>query len=109
MSLWSRELSTSQKEKLKLLYSDSNLVFNEQYSDINVVCLNFFNSDELDLLLSKISKNKILLYYQNQKPHTDNIQKDSELKKQLDYYIKVVDKHMVYNWWTYIRHFIIKN
>jgi len=109
VSLWSRELSTSQKEKLKLLYSDSNLVFNEQYSDINVVCLNFFNSDELDLLLSKISKNKILLYYQNQKPHTDNIQKDSELEKQLDYYIKVVDKHMVYNWWTYIRHFIIKN
>jgi hypothetical protein len=109
VSLWSKTLSTHQKEKLKLLYSDSTLSFNNEHSDINVICLNNFNNNDLDIILSKISKSKILLYYQNQKYHTNNDEKDKELSTQLTYYKEVVDKHLSYNWWTYIRHFIIKN
>jgi hypothetical protein len=109
VSLWTKQLSTHQKEKLKQLYSDSTLSFDDKYSDINIVCLNSFNKEELDFILSKISKNKILLYYQNQKYHTNNDEKDYELTSQLNYYREVIDKHIRYSWWTYIRHFIIKN
>jgi len=28
---------------------------------------------------------------------------------QLEYYKEVLDKHIAYSWWMYIRHFIIKN
>ena len=109
VSLWSKPLSTHQKEKIKLLYSDSTIVFNSEYSDINIICLNHFNNNELDSILNKISKDKILLYYQNQKYHTNNEEKDKELSNQLKYYKEVLDKHISYSWWTYIRHFIIKN
>jgi len=109
VSLWTRSLSTHQKEKLKLLYSDSILSFNNEYSEINIICLNFFNKEELDFVLNKISKNKVLLYFQNQKYHTSNDEKDNELTTQLNYYKEVIDKHINYSWWTYIRHFIIKN
>ena len=109
VSLWSRFLSNSQKEKLKLLYMDSMLSFNDKNSDINIICLNFFNGHELEIVLNKIQNKKILFYYQNQKYHTDNNQKDIELLNQLNYYRDVIDKYINYSWWTYIRHFIIKN
>ena len=51
----------------------------------------------------------MLFYYQNQKFHYDNDNKDSELNTQLDYYRNVIGKYTNYGWWTYIRHFIIKN
>jgi hypothetical protein len=85
------------------------LSFNNEHSDINIICLNNFNNNDLDIILNKISKSKILLYYQNQKYHTNNDEKDKELSNKLNYYKEVVDKHLSYNWWTYIRHFIIKN
>jgi hypothetical protein len=59
--------------------------------------------------LNKIQNKKILFYYQNQKYHTDNNQKDIELLNQLNYYRDIIGKYINYNWWTYIRHFIIKN
>jgi hypothetical protein len=107
--LWAKSLSNSQKEKLKLLYQDSMLSFNDENSDINIICLNFFNGHELEIVLNKIQNKKILFYYQNQKYHTDNNQKDIELLNQLNYYRDVIDKYINYSWWTYIRHFIIKN
>lgn len=109
VSLWTRNLSENQKNKLKLLYSDSDLEFNNNTCDINIICLNYFNNEELDIILNTISKNKILLYYQNQKYHTNNEQKDLELSNQLNYYRSVLDKHMNYSWWMYVRHFIINN
>lgn len=109
VSLWSRSLSDTQKEKIKLLYPDSNLSFNNENSEIHVVCLNSFTNQELDAVMNGISNSKILLYYQNQKNHDDNTEKDSELMNQLEYYKEVLDKHISYSWWMYIRHFIIKN
>jgi hypothetical protein len=109
VSLWSKPLSDTQKEKLKLLYSDSNLSFNDKNSEINIVCLNSFDNEELDIVMNEISNSKILLYYQNQKNHNDNSEKDNELMNQLEYYKEVLNKHITYSWWMYIRHFIIKN
>jgi len=109
VSLWSRPLSSSQKQKLRSLYPDILLLFNSENCDINIFALNYFNGEELDLVLSRIPKNNILLYYQNQKYHTDNSQKDQELSRQLAYYKEVLDGHTNYSWWMYIRHFIIKN
>ena len=109
VSLWSRLLSKSQQEKIKLLYPDVTLLFNNTDCDINIICLNYFNNEELDTVLDPISKDKILLYYQNQKYHTNNSKKDDELLNQLNYYRQVLDKHIDYSWWMYIRHFIIKN
>jgi glycosyltransferase involved in cell wall biosynthesis len=109
VSLWTRVLSDTQKEKIQILYSDSELNFNNQNDDIHIICLNFFNGHELEIVLNKIQNKKILFYYQNQKYHTDNNQKDIELLNQLNYYRDVIGKYINYNWWTYIRHFIIKN
>jgi len=109
VSLWSRSLSDTQKEKIKLLYPDSNLSFNNENSEIHIVCLNSFTNQELDAVMNGISNSKILLYYQNQKNHDDNTEKDNELMNQLEYYKEVLDKHIAYSWWMYIRHFIIKN
>jgi hypothetical protein len=109
VSLWSKPLSDTQKEKLKLLYSDSNLSFNDKNSEINIVCLNSFDNEELDTVMNEISNSKILLYYQNQKNHNNNSEKDNELMNQLEYYKEVLNKHITYSWWMYIRHFIIKN
>ena len=108
VSLWSRQLSKTQQEKIKLLYNDVTLLFNDTNCDINIFCLNYFNNQELDIVLNKISKDKILLYYQNQKYHTSNSEKDDELSNQLNYYKQILNKHIDYSWWMYIRHFIIK-
>jgi len=108
VSLWSRHLSKTQQEKIKLLYPDVTLLFNNTSCDINIICLNYFNNEELDIVLNKISKDKILLYYQNQKYHTNNSEKDNELLNQLNYYKQVLNTHIDYSWWMYIRHFIIK-
>ena len=109
VSLWTKSLSYSQKEKLKLLYQDSMLSFNDENSDINIFCLNYYNNEELDIILNKVSKTKLLFYYQNQKHHTDNSKKDDELQLQLNYYKDIINKYTQYSWWTYIRHFIIRN
>ena len=108
VSLWTRVLSESQKQKLKDLYFDCNLSFNDSNADVHVISLNFFNSSELNVILKKINGKKLLFYYQNQKFHFDNDGKDKELQTQLDYYRQVIEKYTGYSWWTYIRHFIIK-
>jgi hypothetical protein len=51
----------------------------------------------------------MLFYYQNQNYHFNNDEKDIELQEKLNYYRGVIENHTVYSWWTYIRHFIIKN
>ena len=53
--------------------------------------------------------NNILLYYQNQRFHSSNDNKNNELENQLNYYRDIIEKYTNYGWWTYIRHFIIKN
>jgi len=85
------------------------LSFNDENSDINIFCLNYYNNEELDIILNKVSKTKLLFYYQNQKHHTDNSKKDDELQLQLNYYKDIINKYTQYSWWTYIRHFIIRN
>ena len=109
VSLWTRPLPQIQRQKLTKLYSDSELTFNDENADVHIFTLNFFNSSDLEKILSKLDNNKMLFYYQNQKFHYDNDNKDSELNTQLDYYRNVIGKYTNYGWWTYIRHFIIKN
>jgi hypothetical protein len=60
VSLWTRVLSDTQKEKIQILYSDSELNFNNQNDDIHIICLNFFNGHELEIVLNKIQNKKIL-------------------------------------------------
>lgn len=109
VSLWTRSLSFSQKQKIKMLYPDCNLLFNDINANLHVITLNNFNSEDLDIILNKIKNNKMLFYYQNQKYHLNNENKDIELNHQLNYYKNVIGKYTHYSWWTYIRHFIIKN
>jgi glycosyltransferase involved in cell wall biosynthesis len=109
VSLWTRFLSPIQKNKIKSLYPSVSLFFNDASCDTNIFNLNYFNKDELSLILNKVPKNNVLLYYQNQKYHSDNHQKDNELLSQLAYYKEVMDNYTTYSWWMYIRHFIIKN
>jgi glycosyltransferase involved in cell wall biosynthesis len=109
VSLWTKTLSKHQKEKLQTLYFDCNLTFNNHESDIHIISLNFFNSNSLDSLLKKINGKKMLFYYQNQNYHFNNDEKDIELQEKLNYYRGVIENYTVYSWWTYIRHFIVRN
>ena len=109
VSLWSRVLSRGQKKTLQSLYYDINLVFNDDTAEIHLYSLNYHNESDLDNLLQKAKGKQMMFYYQNQNYHETNEQKDDELQSQLDKYISVVGKHTGYSWWTYIRHFIIKN
>lgn len=109
ISLWTRPLSQIQKQKLIKLYFDSDLTFNNENADTHIFSLNFFNGTDLEKALSKLGNKKMLFYYQNQKFHSDNENKDDELNTQLNYYRNIIEKHTNYSWWTYIRHFIIKN
>ena len=108
VSLWTRSLSQGNKELLKNLYFDSDLKFNDPSSEIHVFSLNFINEEKLDSILQKIRGKKVLFYYQNQRFHESNEEKDSELQKQLERYTPVIGRYFGYSWWTYIRHFIIK-
>ena len=109
VSLWSRNLSKGQQDVLKKLYYDVTLTFNNHESDIHLFSLNSINEDVLDKILKKIKGDKVLFYYQNQNYHLSNEDKDEELDKQLNKYIPVISRYYGFSWWTYIRHFIIKN
>jgi len=109
VSLWTRVLSQGQKETLQSLYYDINLVFNDIDSEIHIYTLNYYNESDLDNVLQKTKGKQMMFYYQNQKYHSDNDKKDKELETQLNYYRDVIGRHTNYGWWTYIRHFIIKN
>ena len=109
VSLWSRNLSKGQQDVLKKLYYDVTLTFNNHESDIHLFSLNSINEDVLDKILQKIKGDKVLFYYQNQNYHLSNEDKDEELDRQLNKYIPVIRRYYVFSWWTYIRHFIIKN
>jgi mRNA degradation ribonuclease J1/J2 len=109
VSLWSRNLTKSQKEKLSELYFETDLKFNELESDIHIFSLNFFSEEDLNNILGKLGNKKMLFYYQNQKLHLSNETKDRELSKQLDKFSSLISKHTGFSWWTYVRHFIIWN
>jgi hypothetical protein len=109
VSLWTRILSQGQKDILKKLYYDVDLVFNNTDAEIHLFSLNYFNENELDEILQKTKDKKMMFYYQNQKYHSDSDKKDKELETQLNYYRDIIGRHTNYGWWTYIRHFIIKN
>ncbi len=109
VSLWTRVLSQGQKDMLKKLYYDSDLEFNNADAEIHLFSLNYFNENDLDEILQKIKGKQMMFYYQNQKYHSNNEGKDRELETQLNYYKDTIGKYTNYSWWTYIRHFIIKN
>ena len=109
VSLWTRVLSQGQKDILKKLYYDVDLVFNTVDAEIHLFSLNYFNENDLDKILQKTKGNRMLFYYQNQNYHENNEEKDNELQSQLNKYLNVIGKHTGHSWWTYIRHFIIKN
>ena len=109
VSLWTRVLSKSQKLMLRKLYYDCDLEFNNSDADIHIFALNYFNENDLDVILGTLKGKKMLFYYQNQNYHQTNEQKDQELQNQVNKYANVIGKHTGYSWWTYIRHFIIKN
>ena len=109
VSLWTRVLSRGQKETLQSLYYDIDLVFTDDTAEIHLYSLNYHSESDLDNLLQKTKGKQMMFYYQNQNYHETNDQKDNELQSQLNKYISVIGKHTGYSWWTYIRHFIIKN
>ena len=109
VSLWTRALSQGQKDILKKLYYDVDLVFNNVDAEIHLFSLNYFNENELDEISQKTKDKTMMFYYQNQKYHSDSDKKDKELETQLNYYRDIIGRHTNYGWWTYIRHFIIKN
>lgn len=108
-TLWSRPLNKEQQDKLKQIYFDVDLKFNEYGSDINIVILNYISDIDLEMILNKIKDTKLLFYYQNQNYHIDNQSKDNEINNKTEYFKKIIQKYCNINWWVYIRHLIIRN
>ena len=109
VSLWTRVLSQGQKEILQKLYYDVDLSFNDKTAELHLFTLNYYNENDLSSVLEKIKGKQMLFYYQNQNYHETGEQKDKELQFQLDRYSRLIGNHTGHSWWTYIRHFIIKN
>jgi glycosyltransferase involved in cell wall biosynthesis len=108
ITLWTRSLSGSQMGLLEKLYYDSTLRFNSLEGEIHLICLNYINCETLDRILPELKGREILFYYQNQKYHSTNEEKDRELQSQLDSFLPTINKYVGFSWWTYIRHFIIR-
>jgi len=109
VSIWTRDLTIEQKNKIRLLYSDFNILFNQNSTYLNLVCLNYFSDIQLNEVLENIGDNDVTFYYQNQKIHKNNNEKDKELEEKLNYYCNVIRKYKSFSWWIFIRHFIIKS
>jgi glycosyltransferase involved in cell wall biosynthesis len=109
VSLWTRFLSDSQKQKLIELYPDSDIRFNELHSDIHLISLNFVGKKELEYILSNEKNKKFLFYYQNTNYHNNNDNMNEETNNKLNEYTEILGKYIGFSWWIYIRHFIIKN
>jgi glycosyltransferase involved in cell wall biosynthesis len=109
VSLWTRQISKGQQDILKQLYYDVDLTFNNPESNIHLFSLNYISEEVLDKILQTIQGKKVLFYYQNQNYHLSNEDKDEELQKQINKYTPIIGRYYGFSWWTYIRHFIIKN
>jgi glycosyltransferase involved in cell wall biosynthesis len=109
VSLWTRQISKGQQEILQKLYYDVDLTFNNPESNIHLFSLNYITEEILDKILQTIKGDKVLFYYQNQNYHLTNDDKDEELQKQINKYTPIISRYYGFSWWTYIRHFIIKN
>lgn len=107
VSLWTRSLSSMNKELLMSLYYDVNLTFNDYNADIHIFSLNYLNEDSLSKILKDIKSNDLTFYYQNQNYHQTNEEKDEELQRQINKYASVIRNYRGFSWWSYIRHFII--
>jgi glycosyltransferase involved in cell wall biosynthesis len=109
ISLWSRYLNTEQRQKLTNLYIDCKLSFNDNDADIHIVCLNYFTDSLIETIINKNRNKSILCYYQNQKMHFNDDEKDNELVNQNNKYTSILTKLGVpFYWWSYIRHLIFK-
>lgn len=109
VSLWTKFLSKNQKQRLKELYYDSDLSFNELDSEINLISLNFISKKELEYIVSNSENKKFLFYYQNSNYHISNDNMNEETNKKLKEYTEILKNYIGFSWWMYIRHFIIKN
>lgn len=109
VSLWSRTLTDEQKQKIKEVYFDVDLKFNEFGSDINIFILNHISGDDLELILNEVKNTKLLFYYQNQNLHLTNENKDKELTQKTEYFKNIIQKYCSFSWWVYIRHLVIRN
>ena len=78
-------------------------------SDSIDIFVGYFYFSGFQLLAEKLKGKKMMFYYQNQNYHETNEQKENELQAQLHKHLNIIGKHTEYSWWTYIRHFIIKN
>lgn len=109
ISLYTRYLNPSSIDLLKELYFDTHLSINpEAISEINIIVANFFNDNELILLLNKIKDSQVLLYYQNDKYHQSNKMMDEENENQYKRLSSLFNSHFnKYSYFKYIRHIIL--
>jgi autotransporter strand-loop-strand O-heptosyltransferase len=93
------------------LFFDKRLKVNDySYSDVYI----FIYNDFKDFQINEICKNlknknaKIIIYYQFDKTYKSNIEKDFEIKKNCDLFLKDLSKMIdINNWYSYIRHLYI--
>jgi autotransporter strand-loop-strand O-heptosyltransferase len=98
-------------ELLHDLFFDKKLVINDySYSDIYVFVYNDFKDFQINEIVKNLkNKNaKIIIYHQFDKTYNSNTEKDFQINKDRDLFLKNLSKIFnIDNWYSYIRHLYI--
>ena len=115
ISILSPNINVEQQEKIKNLYSDKKIIFNEfEGCELYLVIFNYYtNKNSLDFILTSIKdKNKVfdLLIYNLDESYyltDDDAQSNFEVTKN-KLLPSVMEIFGGYNYFSYFRHFIVK-
>ena len=110
ISLFTGILSDQQEDEIRSLYPGNKITFNSSVSDVNFVVLNYYDSEDLGVLLDSFpSGSRVVLYFQNNKTCFSNESKDRITNEVLEKYSSIIiEKLGGYSYFNYIRHLIIK-
>ena len=114
LNIFTGNISESNWAKIRELYPDKNITFNEyRKCDLQVVILNSFLDVDLTKIFNKLSvirgKVEILAYYQNETIYATAEEKNRNVDQRVDYYLNSIrNKAEVQTWFSYNRHLYIK-
>lgn len=109
INLISKQLTQEEKDLLREIYPEKKLSFSSNGEEVNVVCLNFVDEQELKNIFNNFRENeKLLLYYQSNYNHSSMANLESHIDKKIQSIGKVLlENGYGYTWWRYIRHFVV--
>jgi len=106
INLITRELSIEKQEKIKELYPEFDVSFNDIGKKLNIYCLNFTDENTL----KNLNKDSInLFYFQDLDDYKTNQDRDHGTSFKLKHFRELLQNILPnpFSWWLYVRHFTI--